>query len=277
MILPMTRLKSTFKPSQNVLHHVRVFAFPKLGGVEIGFLGGVRRADRPLFHLLLVQNMECVVNVARFRKASEVKLGNVMVLSGPACHDGRPFSCPILQFLPPKASPARPRRQAGLPSFPESSGRDSSRQKRPALRQQRLNRLPDPHGHRSFRPSFSRQFFGAVDDPLAAFHPRLAGETLGGACSSSRKKRLVGVVLLVHDPPPFWSGQDDSWGGHGSGGAGSQQVVVATMLAKRQMCRYTALDSAMNHRRFRQLTACLDRPMPELQRNPKNVPGPMHG
>jgi hypothetical protein len=41
------------------------------------------------------------------------------------------------------------------PLFPESSGGGSRRQKQPDLRQQRRKRLPDPHGQRSLRPSFS--------------------------------------------------------------------------------------------------------------------------
>ncbi len=46
--------------------------------------------------------------------------------------------------------------QAGSWSFfPKSSGPDSRRQKQPSFRQHFLNRLPDPHGQRSLRPSFS--------------------------------------------------------------------------------------------------------------------------
>jgi hypothetical protein len=44
-------------------------------------------------------------------------------------------------------------------SFSESSGPDSHRQKRPPLRQQFLNCLPDPHGQRSLRPNFSASSF----------------------------------------------------------------------------------------------------------------------
>jgi hypothetical protein len=39
--------------------------------------------------------------------------------------------------------------------FAKSSGPDSRRQKQPDFRQHFLNRLPDPHGQRSFRPNFS--------------------------------------------------------------------------------------------------------------------------
>jgi len=45
-------------------------------------------------------------------------------------------------------------RQAS-PSIPKSSGPGSRRQKQPDCRQHFLNRLPDPHGQRSFLPSFS--------------------------------------------------------------------------------------------------------------------------
>ncbi len=40
-------------------------------------------------------------------------------------------------------------------SLPKSNRPGSPRQNRPDLRQHRLNRLPEPHGQRSFRPSFS--------------------------------------------------------------------------------------------------------------------------
>jgi hypothetical protein len=40
-------------------------------------------------------------------------------------------------------------------SFSKSSGPDSRHQKQADFRQHFLNRLPDPHGQRSFRPSFS--------------------------------------------------------------------------------------------------------------------------
>jgi hypothetical protein len=40
-------------------------------------------------------------------------------------------------------------------SLPKSSDPDSRHQKQPDFRQQRRKRLPDPHGQRSFRPSFS--------------------------------------------------------------------------------------------------------------------------
>jgi hypothetical protein len=40
-------------------------------------------------------------------------------------------------------------------SFPKSNGPDSRRQKQPTFRQHFLNRFPDPHGHKSFRPNFS--------------------------------------------------------------------------------------------------------------------------
>jgi hypothetical protein len=39
--------------------------------------------------------------------------------------------------------------------IPESSAGDSRRQKPPEFRQHFLNRLPDPHGQRSFLPTFS--------------------------------------------------------------------------------------------------------------------------
>jgi len=45
--------------------------------------------------------------------------------------------------------------RAGPCSFLESSGPGSRHHKEPAFRQHFLNRLPDPHGQRSFLPSFS--------------------------------------------------------------------------------------------------------------------------
>jgi hypothetical protein len=57
---------------------------------------------------------------------------------------GRGQSCPL------------DRASSGLlRSFPESSGHGSRRQKQPAFRQHFWKRLPDPHGQRSFLPSFS--------------------------------------------------------------------------------------------------------------------------
>jgi hypothetical protein len=55
----------------------------------------------------------------------------------------------------------RNRNRRGLPAsaVSKSSGRGWSRQKRPPLRQQCLKSLPEPHGQRSLRPSFSSSSF----------------------------------------------------------------------------------------------------------------------
>jgi hypothetical protein len=45
--------------------------------------------------------------------------------------------------------------RTGRFSFPKSSRPDSHRQKQPVFMQHFLKRLPDPHGQRSFLPSFS--------------------------------------------------------------------------------------------------------------------------
>ena len=52
----------------------------------------------------------------------------------------------------------------GLISFSKSSGPVPRRQNRPDLRQHFLNRLPEPHGQRSLRPSFSAQ--DAIEHPV---------------------------------------------------------------------------------------------------------------
>ncbi len=43
--------------------------------------------------------------------------------------------------------------------------------------QHRLKRLVEPHGHGSFRPSFSNQLLVAMNDPVASFHLGFRGET----------------------------------------------------------------------------------------------------
>jgi hypothetical protein len=61
---------------------------------------------------------------------------------------------------------ARLRKMAGR-SFSESIATDPPRPKHPPLRQQRLNRRPEPHRHKSLRAELRRQFFVAVHDSPA--------------------------------------------------------------------------------------------------------------
>jgi hypothetical protein len=84
------------------------------------------------------------------------------------------------------------------PSSPKSSDRDQNFSKR---RQQRLNRLPDPHGHRSLRPSFS----------MSSLSP----------CTSCWPRRT-----LVSDGYPFRRLLVDSLKPH-------LDLLVATMMADR--------------------------------------------
>ena len=83
-----------------------------------------------------------------------------------------------------------------------SSGPGSRRQKPPELRQPFLNRLPDPHGQRSFLPSRSSSSF----PPWTTRTPRFTfvsnGKPLRRLLIVS-KRGLVVDVLQLHDPPPF--------------------------------------------------------------------------
>ena len=92
--------------------------------------------------------------------------------------------------------------EPGRASFllPKSSGGDSRRQKQPVFRQHFLKRLPEPHGHRSFRPTFSTSSLL----PWTIRTPRFTCVSDG----KPRRRLLIGwkkwqvfEFLLVHDPP----------------------------------------------------------------------------
>jgi hypothetical protein len=92
--------------------------------------------------------------------------------------------------------------RAGPFSFPKSSGHGSRRQKQPAFKQHFLKRLPDPHGQRSFLPSFSASSLL----PWTILTPRFTFFSDG----NPRRRLLIGLkkcfvfeVLLVYDAPPF--------------------------------------------------------------------------
>lgn len=80
--------------------------------------------------------------------------------------------------------------QAGPPhSFPKSNGPAQRRQNRPDLRQHFLNRLPLPHGQRSFRPNFSLSSFS----PWTIRTPRLTCVSEG----KPRRRLLIGSKKMV--------------------------------------------------------------------------------
>jgi hypothetical protein len=88
-------------------------------------------------------------------------------------------------------------------SFPESSDPDSPRRKQPELRQHFLNRLPEPHGQRSFLPTFSLKTLlpWTIRKPLFTFISD--GKPLRRLLIVSKAGSIF-VDVLVHDAPPFW-------------------------------------------------------------------------
>ena len=87
-------------------------------------------------------------------------------------------------------------------SFPKSSGPGSPRRKQPELRQHILNRLADPHGQRSFPPTFSCSSLS----PWTTRTPRFTFVSEGKPQRRLlivSKRELVVEVLRVHVAPPF--------------------------------------------------------------------------
>ena len=87
-------------------------------------------------------------------------------------------------------------------SFPESSGPGSPRRKQPELRQHFLNSLADPHGQRSFLPTFSSSSLTPWTTRTPRFTPVSDGKPLRRLLIGS-KQRPVAEVLRVHVAPPF--------------------------------------------------------------------------
>ena len=90
-------------------------------------------------------------------------------------------------------------------SLSESSTDGSPHQKQPDLRQHFLNRLRDPHGQRSLRPSFSLSSLA----PWTIRTPRFTfvsdGNPLRRLLIVSKKWQVFGFSL-VHYPPSFVKG-----------------------------------------------------------------------
>ena len=83
------------------------------------------------------------------------------------------------KIIEQKDTKARPILAPGGPlcSFPKSNAVGSLRQNRPDFKQHRRNRLPDPHGHRSFLPPFSISSLS----PWTIRRPRFTWLSLGKA------------------------------------------------------------------------------------------------
>jgi hypothetical protein len=77
----------------------------------------------------------------------------------------------------------------GLSSFSESSHPDPRRQKRPDFKQHFLNIRPDPHGQRSFLPSFSANSLL----PWTIRTPRLTWVSDG----KPRRRLLIGSKKMI--------------------------------------------------------------------------------
>jgi hypothetical protein len=107
-----------------------------------------------------------------------------------ACNSEQQGTCPKFPF------------EQATPSFPKSSDPDSRRRKQLDSRQHFLKRFPEPHGQRSFLPSFSVSSFS----PWTICTPRL---TFFSEANPLRrllivsKKELFVEILRVHDPPSF--------------------------------------------------------------------------
>jgi len=93
----------------------------------------------------------------------------------------------------------------GFVLISKSSDSDSRRQKQPFLRQHFLKRWPEPHGQRSFLPSFSSRCLL----PWTTRTPRLTCVSDGNPRRRlliRSKKRLFGketFVCMCHSTPPF--------------------------------------------------------------------------
>jgi hypothetical protein len=87
------------------------------------------------------------------------------------------------------------------PSLSEKSGLGSRRQKRPRSRQHFLNRLSDPQGQRSFRPSFSSSSLS----PWTILTPRMTRVSDGNPrlrlLMISKGSLFVDVVVGPHETP----------------------------------------------------------------------------
>jgi len=68
--------------------------------------------------------------------------------------------------------------------------------------QQRLKTFPEPHGQRSFRPSFFDQFFIAMNDTLALLHMGLGWITLPALLMGSKAVFVLKLLISMHDTPP---------------------------------------------------------------------------
>ena len=104
-----------------------------------------------------------------------------------------------------KAHPASPCR-VGLSSFSKSNRPGLLRQNRPDFRQHFLNRLPEPHGQRSFLPSFSVSSLS----PWTIRTPRLTWVSDG----NPRRRLLIGSKKMAGRGSCVWdtSFQDDGAG-----------------------------------------------------------------
>jgi hypothetical protein len=90
----------------------------------------------------------------------------------------------------------------GVFLFSKSSRLGSRRQNRPDFRQQRLNRLPEPHGQRSLRPSFSVSSLS----PWITRIPRLTFVSDG----KPFRRLLIGSKKMV-GRGSYWSSWDTSF------------------------------------------------------------------
>ena len=93
--------------------------------------------------------------------------------------------------------------QDSLPLLPKSSHPDWSHQKRPDLRQHRLNRCPLPHGQGSLRPSFSSSCLS----PWTIRSPHLTcvsdGKPRRRLLMGSKAVVFVVLVFVSHWSAPF--------------------------------------------------------------------------
>lgn len=91
-------------------------------------------------------------------------------------------------------------------SVPKSNAAGLRRQKQPFFRQQFFKRLPDPHGHKSLRPSFS----SSTLSPWTTRSPRFTcvsdGNPRRRLLIVSKKWLLVSVFVVTHNAPSFAAG-----------------------------------------------------------------------
>jgi hypothetical protein len=86
-------------------------------------------------------------------------------------------------------------------SFSKSSSPDSRRRKHPEFRQHFLKRLPEPHGHKSLRPTFSISSLSPCTTRSPRFTCVSEGKPLRRLLMISKAGQIV-VDVLIHDTPP---------------------------------------------------------------------------